>query len=220
MGGFPRKRESIVRSCHRCDEAMDLPCLTAGMTWIRFAWMIHPDTALVQPCPRHAAMLRRDLIAAISLSVRLTNRNIAMGLVCRPLHFTLRSLSAFIASALIAACGGGGGSNNANVPPQNSQLAFTQTATGLTEPLLVTHAGDGSNRLFIVERGGAIKILKNGAMLPDAVPRSRLAHHRQRWRTRPTRARLLPQLRDEWRVLCELLSRSRRLDGSSALSRV
>jgi glucose/arabinose dehydrogenase len=80
--------------------------------------------------------------------------------------FMSRWIGMSLLAAMIGACGGGGGSNNANSPLQNSQLAFTQTATGLTEPLLVTHAGDGSNRLFIVERGGSIKIIKNGAILP------------------------------------------------------
>lgn len=40
-------------------------------------------------------------------------------------------------------------------------------ASGLSRPVQVTHAGDGSNRLFVVEqRSGQIKIIKNGAVLP------------------------------------------------------
>ncbi len=37
--------------------------------------------------------------------------------------------------------------------------------TGLTEPLCVTHAGDGSGRLFIVEQPGTIRIVRNGVLL-------------------------------------------------------
>jgi glucose/arabinose dehydrogenase len=79
--------------------------------------------------------------------------------------FASRSIWVSLLVATLCACGGGGGSSNANSPPQNSQLAFTRTATDLIQPLFVTHAGDGSNRMFVVERGGAIKVLKNGATL-------------------------------------------------------
>jgi len=36
-------------------------------------------------------------------------------------------------------------------------------ATGLASPIFVTNAGDGSNRLFIVEQGGLIKVMQPGA---------------------------------------------------------
>lgn len=38
-------------------------------------------------------------------------------------------------------------------------------AAGFTQPVQVTHAGDGSNRLFVVERTGKIRIVKNGTTL-------------------------------------------------------
>src|SRR5512142_1220094 len=34
------------------------------------------------------------------------------------------------------------------------------------QPVYVTHAGDNSGRLFIVERAGTIRIMKNGTLLP------------------------------------------------------
>ena len=37
--------------------------------------------------------------------------------------------------------------------------------TGLTQPVYVTHAGDGSNRLFVVEQAGTIRIYANGTPL-------------------------------------------------------
>ena len=39
-------------------------------------------------------------------------------------------------------------------------------SSGLTNPLFVGHAGDGSNRLFIVERGGVIRVLQPGSSTP------------------------------------------------------
>jgi len=37
---------------------------------------------------------------------------------------------------------------------------------GFTQPVHVTHAGDGSGRTFVVEQAGRIRILDNGALLP------------------------------------------------------
>ncbi|HUE98851.1 MAG TPA: PQQ-dependent sugar dehydrogenase [Anaerolineales bacterium] len=46
-----------------------------------------------------------------------------------------------------------------------ANLRFTQVTQGLAQPVLITHAGDGSGRLFVVERAGRIRIVKNGALL-------------------------------------------------------
>ncbi len=42
---------------------------------------------------------------------------------------------------------------------------FTQIASGLTRPLYLTHAGDGSGRLFILEQPGRIRLIENGQLL-------------------------------------------------------
>src|SRR5690349_4659521 len=46
-----------------------------------------------------------------------------------------------------------------------SNVVFREAISGLTQPIFVANAGDGSGRLFIVERGGRIKIFKNGVLL-------------------------------------------------------
>ena len=38
--------------------------------------------------------------------------------------------------------------------------------SGLSAPVFVGHAGDGSNRLFIVEQGGVIKVVQPGSSMP------------------------------------------------------
>src|SRR5262245_30336481 len=38
--------------------------------------------------------------------------------------------------------------------------------TGLSSPLFVGHAGDGSNRLFILEQVGDVKVLQPGSSTP------------------------------------------------------
>ena len=48
-------------------------------------------------------------------------------------------------------------------------VRLTQIATGLTQPLAVRHAGDGSGRLFIVQQNGVIRWIDGaGALQPDA----------------------------------------------------
>jgi len=44
-------------------------------------------------------------------------------------------------------------------------LALDSIVTGLSLPVFVTHAGDGSNRLFVVEQAGRIRIFQNGSLL-------------------------------------------------------
>lgn len=45
-------------------------------------------------------------------------------------------------------------------------VTLTPVATGLASPLFVTHAGDGTRRLFIEEQAGLIKVLQPGASTP------------------------------------------------------
>src|SRR5215213_136170 len=46
-----------------------------------------------------------------------------------------------------------------------ANLSFTEVDRGLTQPVFMTHAGDGSGRFFVVQRAGQIRILKNGSLL-------------------------------------------------------
>lgn len=48
-----------------------------------------------------------------------------------------------------------------NFPP----ITFIKIASGFIAPVQITHAGDGSNRLFVVEKGGVVKIISNGFVL-------------------------------------------------------
>ncbi|WKZ46118.1 MAG: PQQ-dependent sugar dehydrogenase [Anaerolineales bacterium] len=47
------------------------------------------------------------------------------------------------------------------VPP----LSFVPVAGGLSQPVFVTHAGDGSGRLFVLERAGRIRVITSAASL-------------------------------------------------------
>lgn len=46
-----------------------------------------------------------------------------------------------------------------------SGLSFVKVADGFSQPVYVTSAGDGSGRLFVVEKGGTIKIIQAGKVL-------------------------------------------------------
>ena len=50
--------------------------------------------------------------------------------------------------------------------PGEPVLQLVTVTDEVVNPVFVTHAGDGSERLFIVERAGRIRILQDGALLP------------------------------------------------------
>jgi glucose/arabinose dehydrogenase len=51
--------------------------------------------------------------------------------------------------------------------PSPGAINLQLVASGLSAPLDLEQPNDGSGRLFVVEQGGAIKILQNGALLPQ-----------------------------------------------------
>lgn len=64
--------------------------------------------------------------------------------------------AAFVLSALVL-----------SVTPLEVLAAYelALVANGLAQPVFVTHAGDGSGRLFVVEQGGTIQVVQNGSVL-------------------------------------------------------
>ena len=50
--------------------------------------------------------------------------------------------------------------------PLAAAIQLTPVVSGLASPTFVTNAGDGSNRLFIVEQGGTIRVLQPGSTTP------------------------------------------------------
>jgi hypothetical protein len=54
----------------------------------------------------------------------------------------------------------------AGAPPRQGQAAIvlSPVVSGLSQPLFVTHAGDGSGRLFVLERDGLIRVVVGGQL--------------------------------------------------------
>jgi hypothetical protein len=50
--------------------------------------------------------------------------------------------------------------------PPTPAVQLPVVLTGLSSPLQVTNAGDGSNRLFIAEQAGVVYVLQPGATAP------------------------------------------------------
>jgi glucose/arabinose dehydrogenase len=80
-----------------------------------------------------------------------------------PMNRTARLLlSALLAGVLV-----GPSATTAAVVPSRIHLGLEPVASGLSAPLLVTHAGDGSGRLFVVEQTGKVRIVdRAGDLLP------------------------------------------------------
>jgi glucose/arabinose dehydrogenase len=51
--------------------------------------------------------------------------------------------------------------------PDPAGYAWQPVAAGLEKPVGLVNAGDGSNRLFVIEQKGRIRILSDGALLPQ-----------------------------------------------------
>lgn len=45
------------------------------------------------------------------------------------------------------------------------EIQLVPIQSGFDDPVHITHAGDGSNRLFVVEQDGVIRIIKNGTIV-------------------------------------------------------
>ena len=78
---------------------------------------------------------------------------------------TLPLILGLLGSAPAAGCGSGDGT--APDPPDGTvPVGLEEVATGLSFPLYLTAPPGDNSRLFIAEKGGAIRIVKDGALLP------------------------------------------------------
>jgi hypothetical protein len=63
---------------------------------------------------------------------------------------------------------GSDATDTAAVPLSAITLDLVVVARGFDDPVFVTHAGDGSGRLFVVEQGGRVYVVRDGE--PAASP--------------------------------------------------
>ena len=57
--------------------------------------------------------------------------------------------------------------------PAEGAIELVPVATGLQSPLFVTHAGDGSGQLFVVEQGGTVRVIDGVELSDDPILRFR-----------------------------------------------
>ena len=72
---------------------------------------------------------------------------------------------AFVGMIVAVVAVGGFRAGAADVP---FSPALQQVGVGFSEPLFLTHAGDGSGRIFVVEKGGTVALLKDGQRVAPA----------------------------------------------------
>lgn len=73
-------------------------------------------------------------------------------------------LSAFLLATLLTGAVGSSVSKTAAQSSELPSLLLASPITGLTQPVSITHAGDGTGRLFVAEQTGRIRIIKNGTV--------------------------------------------------------
>ena len=78
----------------------------------------------------------------------------------------IRALGTMFLVLTFLACGGGGGDTAETPSSFPPTISLTRIAGGFVQPVAITHAGDGSGRLFVAEQGGLIRILLSGVVAP------------------------------------------------------
>ena len=67
----------------------------------------------------------------------------------------------------VASPASGPGATAAARQARPSPSGWSPLAEGLASPLFVGNAGDGSGRLFVLEQGGRVRVIRDGRLLPD-----------------------------------------------------
>lgn len=114
----------------------------------------------------HSSMQSRTLRIALAVFLLLVAGVLLTRAGRRVAREALASEPAVIAAgaegraAEVGAAGGG-----AAADAGSGGVRLETVASGFDRPLFVTHAGDGSGRLFVVEQGGKIRIVRDGKIL-------------------------------------------------------
>jgi len=81
------------------------------------------------------------------------------------LVFSLRLVAPALLVMLFG-CGGGSSSTAVNPPPGGPPaLGLSAFVSGVASPVGIEVPNDGSGRLFVLEQGGRIRIIQNGALV-------------------------------------------------------
>jgi len=93
---------------------------------------------------------------------------VTRGVGVSPRAFVLATWAAVLALASILGVGGFFERTSAAplAAPDNSIALQPFISSGLSQPLFITHAGDRTGRLFVLEKGGNVRLIVNGQLAP------------------------------------------------------
>lgn len=77
-----------------------------------------------------------------------------------------RAALGLIAVALVGFLSAGQPAGPAASAAPLPRVVLRRVVAGLTQPVYITHAADGSGRLFVVEQAGVIRVVRDGRLLP------------------------------------------------------
>ena len=119
---------------------------------------------MAQPFPRLVPAVRSIVLAGLLLVLAAGPASLAWGRESGTRGGARPASATVVASAVRPPLPAAGVTTDA-FTPSNVKLALTLVKGGFVNPVLVTNAGDGSNRLFVVEQRGVIKVIQGGTTL-------------------------------------------------------
>src|SRR6266568_2227120 len=92
---------------------------------------------------------------------------VAVGLAgCAPVVPTIPATTSPSLASRTASPSPSPSANRVAFDPTGLALGFDKVASGFELPLGIANAHDGTGRLFVVEQGGRVRIVRNGAIGP------------------------------------------------------
>ena len=116
-------------------------------------------------------------------------------------HSCVRRRVLLIATCLLAVLVGLAALAGVSRAQGDGAIQLRKVVDNLASPVFVTHAGDGSGRLFVVEQNGAIRIVKNGVLAPQPFLDIHRPRRAGRGRGRPAQRSLPTRLSAIWLLL-------------------
>jgi len=139
------------------------PTLGQGAARFSLPWFGNRVATAQTPAPTSTAVSTPTASAAASVTATFSP-TVSRTVVVSPTETTFEVARPAPAASLVPA------TPTPSSPPASPtvvrwpQLALTPFVSGLRSPVQITHAGDGSERIFVVQQTGQIRIIQDGAL--------------------------------------------------------